>query len=85
MKHKYRSLADMEDDVMLLCQNARTYNKIESQIYADSQELETGFLTARAQLDSSLLEAAPGDSDEEPYPEVGHVTWLARHHVTVVV
>lgn len=69
MKHKYRSLADMEDDVMLLCQNARTYNKIESQIYADSQELETGFLTARAQLDSSLLEAAPGDSDEEPYPE----------------
>lgn len=63
MKHKYRSLADMEDDMMLLCQNARTYNHEGSQIYADSQDLETGFLSARARLESGVMDF--GDSDEE--------------------
>jgi len=63
LKHKYRSLADMEDDMMLLCQNARTYNHEGSQIYADSQDLETGFLSARARLESGVMDF--GDSDEE--------------------
>ena len=51
LKHKYRSLADMEDDVMLLCNNARKYNEETSQIYIDSQELERGFLAARVTID----------------------------------
>ena len=36
-KGKYRGLADMEEDVVLLCRNARTYNQEGSQIYVDSQ------------------------------------------------
>ena len=40
MKHKYRNLADVEDDMMLLCQNACKFNKESSQIYTESLELE---------------------------------------------
>ena len=36
-KGKYRSIADMQEDVLLLCRNARTYNQEGSQIYLDSQ------------------------------------------------
>ena len=67
MKHKYRNLADMEDDMMLLCQNARKFNKEGSQIYTDSLELENAYLESRAQIDSGLLDF--GDSgDEESTP-----------------
>ena len=52
LKHKYRSLADMEDDMLLLCTNARQYNKETSQIYIDSRELEQAFLASRAALGS---------------------------------
>ena len=70
MKHKYRNLADMEDDMMLLCQNARKFNEEGSQIYTDSLELENVYLESRAQIDSGLLdfgesggeEATPGNS-----------------------
>lgn len=68
LKHKYRSLADMEDDMMLLCRNARTYNKEGSLIYVDSQDLETAFLSARAHLESGEVDV--GESDlEDPSPE----------------
>ena len=67
MKHKYRNLADMEDDMMLLCQNARKFNEEGSQIYSDSLELENAYLESRAQIDSGLLDF--GESgDEEPTP-----------------
>ena len=55
MKHKYRNLADMEDDMMLLCQNARKFNEEGSQIYTDSLELENAYLESRAKIDSGLL------------------------------
>ena len=58
----------MEDDMMLLCHNARTYNHEGSQIYTDSQDLETGFLSARAQLEGGSMDF--GDSDEEQPAEV---------------
>ena len=32
MKQKYFSLCDMEDDMILLCSNARTYNEEGSQV-----------------------------------------------------
>ena len=32
MKQKYQCLSDMEDDVILLCGNARTYNEEGSQV-----------------------------------------------------
>ena len=67
MKHKYRNLADMEDDMMLLCQNARKFNEEGSQIYTDSLELENAYLESRAQIDSGLLDF--GESgDEEGTP-----------------
>ena len=67
MKHKYRNLADMEDDMMLLCQNARKFNEEGSQIYTDSLELENAYLESRAKIDSGLLEF--GESgDEEATP-----------------
>ena len=67
MKHKYRNLADMEDDMMLLCQNARKFNEEGSQIYTDSLELENAYLESRAQIDSGLLDF--GESgDEAPTP-----------------
>ena len=67
MKHKYRNLADMEDDMMLLCQNARKFNEEGSQIYTDSLELENAYLESRAKIDSGLLDF--GDSgDEEATP-----------------
>lgn len=65
MKHKYRSLADMEDDVVLLCANARKYNEETSQIYLDSQELEKGFVAARALLDEAEVGGGGAGSGEE--------------------
>ena len=54
--------------MMLLCHNARTYNHEGSQIYTDSQDMETGFLSARAQLEGGSMDF--GDSDEEQPAEV---------------
>lgn len=62
-KGKYRGMADMQDDVLLLCRNARTYNQEGSQIYIDSQELETAFMEAKVHVESGAVEC--GDSDEE--------------------
>ncbi len=33
MKHKYSCLGDMEDDMSLLCSNARTFNEETSQVW----------------------------------------------------
>ena len=64
LKHKYRSLADMEDDVMLLCSNARTYNEEGSLIYSDSIELENGFLMARAEIENGDVGDEEGGGDD---------------------
>ena len=74
MKHKYRNLADMEDDIMLLCQNAREFNEEGSQIYTDSLELENAYLESRAQIDSGLLDfGESGDEDATPGNSQVHV------------
>ena len=65
LKHKYRCLADMEDDMMLLCQNACKYNQEGSQIYTDAQELERAFLASRVQIDSVDIDFGGGDSGGE--------------------
>ena len=75
MKHKYRSISDMEDDMQLLCSNARRYNEESSQIYLDSQELERAFMAARTALGSKGIgfgESMIGDSEEED--EESHMT-----------
>jgi SWI/SNF-related matrix-associated actin-dependent regulator of chromatin subfamily A protein 2/4 len=67
LKHKYRSLADLEDDIVLLCANARKFNQESSQIYQDSLELEKGFVAARAVLDDTEEGGGGADSEgEEP-------------------
>ena len=65
IKHKYRSLADMEEDIMLLCSNARTYNEEGSIIYSDSIELENGFLLARAELEAISMEMEEGEGADD--------------------
>lgn len=74
MKHKYRCLADMEDDIVLLCANARRYNKETSQIYLDSQELEKGFVTARALLEDMEVAGGEDSSEEEEEEEEAGVS-----------
>ena len=69
MKHKYRSLADMEDDFVLLCANARKYNEEGSQIYTDSLELEKGFVAARALLDDAGEGGGGAGSEDEELGE----------------
>ena len=69
--------------MMLLCRNARTYNKEGSLIYVDSQELETAFLSARAHLESGEVDV--GESDlEDPSPEVRGYSRISLLFVTPI-
>uniref|UniRef100_A0A8C6L8T4 SWI/SNF related BAF chromatin remodeling complex subunit ATPase 2 n=1 Tax=Nothobranchius furzeri TaxID=105023 RepID=A0A8C6L8T4_NOTFU len=61
--HKYRSLGDLEKDVMLLCQNAQTFNLEGSQIYEDSIVLQSVFKSARQKIAKD--EESDDDSDED--------------------
>ncbi len=56
----------MEEDIMLLCSNARTYNEEGSIIYSDSIELENGFLLARAELEAISMEMEEGEGADDP-------------------
>ncbi|XP_058230927.1 probable global transcription activator SNF2L2 [Hemibagrus wyckioides] len=60
--HKYRSLGDLEKDVMLLCHNAQTYNLEGSQIFEDSIVLQSVFRSARQKI---AKEESEDDSNEE--------------------
>ncbi|XP_068091947.1 probable global transcription activator SNF2L2 isoform X3 [Hyperolius riggenbachi] len=57
--HKYRSIGDLEKDVMLLCHNAQTFNLEGSQIYEDSIVLQSVFKSARQKI------AKEDESDED--------------------
>ncbi|XP_046870883.1 probable global transcription activator SNF2L2 isoform X1 [Hypomesus transpacificus] len=48
--HKYRSVGDLERDVVLLCQNAQTFNLEGSQIFEDSIVLKSVFESARQRI-----------------------------------
>uniref|UniRef100_A0A3Q3FZM8 Bromo domain-containing protein n=1 Tax=Labrus bergylta TaxID=56723 RepID=A0A3Q3FZM8_9LABR len=61
--HKYRSVGDLEKDVMLLCHNAQTFNLEGSQIYEDSIVLQSVFKSARQKIAKD--EESDDDSDEE--------------------
>ncbi|XP_051953715.1 probable global transcription activator SNF2L2 isoform X4 [Xyrauchen texanus] len=60
--HKYRSVNDLEKDVMLLCHNAQTYNLEGSQIYEDSIVLQSVFKSARQKI---AKEESENDSDDD--------------------
>ncbi|XP_073398702.1 probable global transcription activator SNF2L2 isoform X2 [Dendrobates tinctorius] len=61
--HKYRSVNDLEKDVMLLCYNAQTFNLEGSQIYEDSIVLQSVFKSARQKLSNE--DESEEDSNEE--------------------
>ncbi|XP_068130422.1 transcription activator BRG1 isoform X1 [Hyperolius riggenbachi] len=61
--HKYRSLNDLEKDVMLLCQNAQTFNLEGSLIYEDSIVLQSVFTSVRQKIEKE--EDSEGDESEE--------------------
>ncbi|XP_039400593.1 probable global transcription activator SNF2L2 isoform X5 [Mauremys reevesii] len=66
--HKYRSLGDLEKDVMLLCHNAQTFNLEGSQIYEDSIVLQSVFKSARQKIakeDESEDESNDDEEDDE--------------------
>ncbi|XP_064416963.1 SWI/SNF related, matrix associated, actin dependent regulator of chromatin, subfamily a, member 4a isoform X2 [Latimeria chalumnae] len=61
--HKYRSLNDLEKDVMLLCQNAQTFNLEGSLIYEDSIVLQSVFTSVRQKIEKE--EESDGEESEE--------------------
>ncbi|KAM8865300.1 putative global transcription activator SNF2L2 [Synchiropus picturatus] len=65
--HKYRSVADLEKDVMLLCFNAQTFNLEGSQIYEDSIVLQSVFKSARQKIakDDDSEDDSEEDEDDE--------------------
>ncbi|XP_053510010.1 probable global transcription activator SNF2L2 isoform X1 [Ictalurus furcatus] len=63
--HKYRSLGDLEKDVMLLCHNAQTYNLEGSQIFEDSIVLQSVFRSARQKIAKEESEDDSNDDDDE--------------------
>lgn len=65
--HKYRSLGDLEKDVMLLCHNAQTFNLEGSQIYEDSIVLQSVFKSARQKI--AKEEESEEESNEEEEEE----------------
>lgn len=65
--HKYRSLGDLEKDVMLLCHNAQTYNLEGSQIYEDSIVLQSVFKSARQKIAKEESEDDSNDDDDDDY------------------
>ncbi|XP_061836394.1 probable global transcription activator SNF2L2 isoform X2 [Nerophis lumbriciformis] len=65
--HKYRTVSDLEKDVMLLCHNAQTFNLEGSQIYEDSIVLQSVFKSARQKIakDEESEEDSEDDEEEE--------------------
>lgn len=61
--HKYRSIGDLEKDIMLLCHNAQTFNLEGSQIYEDSIVLQSVFKSARQKI--AKEEESEDDSNED--------------------
>ncbi|XP_053182688.1 transcription activator BRG1-like [Scomber japonicus] len=65
--HCYRSLGDLERDVMLLFQNAQTFNLEGSLIYEDSIVLQSVFTSLRQKIDTQ--EESMGEEHEEEEEE----------------
>ncbi|KAG7281629.1 hypothetical protein CRUP_019141 [Coryphaenoides rupestris] len=65
--HRYRSLADLERDAMLLFQNAQTFNLEGSLIYEDSIVLQSVFTSLRQKIEKE--EESDGEESEEEEEE----------------
>ncbi|XP_048876401.1 probable global transcription activator SNF2L2 isoform X1 [Brienomyrus brachyistius] len=67
--HKYRSVEDLEEDVMLLCHNAQTFNLEGSQVYEDSIVLQSVFRSARQKITSEVENKDESTADDEEEPD----------------
>ncbi|XP_077101693.1 SWI/SNF-related matrix-associated actin-dependent regulator of chromatin subfamily A member 4 isoform X4 [Siphateles boraxobius] len=67
--HRYRSLNDLERDVMLLCQNAQTFNLEGSLIYEDSIVLQSVFTSLCQKIERE--EESDGEDSEEDEEDEG--------------
>uniref|UniRef100_A0A8C9ZUY2 SWI/SNF related BAF chromatin remodeling complex subunit ATPase 2 n=1 Tax=Sander lucioperca TaxID=283035 RepID=A0A8C9ZUY2_SANLU len=78
--HKYRSVVDLERDVMLLCHNAQTFNLEGSQIYEDSIVLQSVFKSARQKIakDEESEDDSDEDDDDEDESEAEEFTILQK-------
>uniref|UniRef100_A0A3B4BCU2 Bromo domain-containing protein n=1 Tax=Periophthalmus magnuspinnatus TaxID=409849 RepID=A0A3B4BCU2_9GOBI len=65
--HRYRTLGDLERDVMLLFQNAQTFNLEGSLIYEDSIVLQSVFTSLRQKIEKE--EESEGEDSEEDEEE----------------
>ena len=78
--HKYRSLDDLQDDFMLLCRNAQTYNVEGSLIYEDSIMLQSVFTKARENFEKNDDSFADKDDEDDDDDEVCHHLILFELH-----
>lgn len=73
--HRYRSLDDLETDVMLLCENAQSYNIEGSAIHEDSIVLQSVFTNARQRIEKEMgngqQDSEESSSEEETENEDG--------------
>lgn len=69
--HKYRSLGDLEKDVLLLCQNAQTFNLEGSLIYEDSIVLQSVFTSVRQKIEKEDDSEGEESEEEEEGEEEG--------------
>lgn len=64
--HKYRTVDDLEDDFILMCKNAQTYNIEGSIIYEDSIKLQSIFTHARQRIQAGEeLQSAQSSVQEQ--------------------
>ncbi|KAL6110140.1 smarca4 [Pungitius sinensis] len=66
--HRYRTLGDLERDVMLLFQNAQTFNLEGSLIYEDSIVLQSVFTSLRQKVEKE--DESEGEESEEEEEEL---------------
>ncbi|CAF0781322.1 unnamed protein product [Adineta ricciae] len=63
-EHRYRSLDELEADVMLLCKNAQEFNMENSNIYEDSIILQSVFTNARERLEKGDIPISSNSEEE---------------------
>ena len=67
--HKYRSLDELQDDFLIMCRNAQTYNVEGSQIFEDSIQLQVIFGEVREKIEKEeaekIAQGEVADDDDE--------------------
>ncbi|RUS85614.1 hypothetical protein EGW08_006626 [Elysia chlorotica] len=63
--HRYRTMDELEADIMELCQNAQSFNMEGSVIYEDSIVLQSVCTNAREKLEKDMAKAKPDESSTE--------------------